>query len=59
MTHRCMICGAGRDLAREGEVVLCRRCLEALYAALAAHFPLKPGGECDRMIPSENMSKDG
>lgn len=45
----CMICGTRQDLASHGEIVLCRRCLTALYRALV--LKLEPG--CGRMDASE------
>ena len=43
----CMICGERRQLLREGEIVLCARCLEALQDALEEKLPRhgrkKPG----------------
>ena len=35
----CMICGERGQLLREGEIVLCDRCLEALQDALEEKLP--------------------
>ena len=43
MLHECMICGSREHVMREGQILLCTRCIQALGEALWEKlFPGQP-----------------